>query len=100
MSPIPPHSPHHNYHNEERRNSGHGDLDMDLANLSIHENNENTVNNATEVDDGSQELVPQITKDLFNLYSLSFVCRSKDLSERRIKLDFGLVAEVARVRGA
>jgi len=39
------------------------------------------------------------TKDLFNLYSLSFVCKSKDTSERRIRLDFGLVSEVCRVRG-
>ena len=37
----------------------------------------------------------QLTKDLFNLYSLSFVCKSKDLTERRIRLDFGLVAEVS-----
>lgn len=41
----------------------------------------------------------QLTKDLFNLYSLSFVCKSKDLSERRIRLDFGIVAEVCRIRG-
>jgi hypothetical protein len=34
------------------------------------------------------------TKDLFNLFSLSFLCKSKDLSERRLRLDFGLVAEV------
>ena len=38
--------------------------------------------------------VTTISKDLFSLYSLSFVCKAKDLSERRIKLDFGLVAEV------
>ena len=37
----------------------------------------------------------QLTKDLFNLYSLSFLCKSKDLSERRIRLDFGIVAEVS-----
>merc|ERR1712240_414462 len=41
----------------------------------------------------------QLTKDLFNLYSLSFLCKSKDLSERRIRLDFGIVAEVSRIRG-
>ena len=41
-----------------------------------------------------EETAELLTKDLFNLYSLSFSCKSKDLSERRIKLDFGLVAEV------
>merc|ERR1712240_797505 len=41
----------------------------------------------------------QLTKDLFNLYSMGFLCKSKDLSERRIRLDFGIVAEVSRIRG-
>lgn len=39
------------------------------------------------------------SKDIFNLFSLAFICKSKDLSERRIRLEFGLVAEVCRVRG-
>jgi len=39
------------------------------------------------------------SKDLFNLFSLAFICKSKDLSERKIRLEFGLVAEVCRVRG-
>ena len=34
------------------------------------------------------------SKDLFNLFSLAFICKSKDLSERKIRLEFGLVAEV------
>ena len=34
------------------------------------------------------------SKDIFNLFSLAFICKSKDLSERRIRLEFGLVAEV------
>ena len=34
------------------------------------------------------------TKDLFSLFSLAFICKSKDLSERKIRLEFGLVAEV------
>ena len=38
--------------------------------------------------------ITSVTKDLFNLYSLSCQCKSKDISERRIRLDFGLVAEV------
>ena len=40
------------------------------------------------------QLAELLTKDLFNLYSLSFLNKSKELSERRIRLDFGLVAEV------
>jgi hypothetical protein len=40
--------------------------------------------------------ITTITKDLFNLYSLSCHCKSKDISERRIRLDFGLVAEVIK----
>ena len=35
------------------------------------------------------------TKDLFSLFSLAFICKSKDLSERKIRLEFGLVAEVS-----
>ena len=42
-----------------------------------------------------EQLAELLTKDLFNLYSLSFVCKSKDLSERRVRLDFGLSAEVS-----
>jgi hypothetical protein len=38
-----------------------------------------------------------LTKDLFNLYSLASHCKSKDISERRIRLDFGLVAEVQKL---
>merc|ERR1719312_1759400 len=46
------------------------------------------------------QLPPQPpSKDLFNLFSLAFICKSKDLSERKIRLEFGLVAEVCRVRG-
>ena len=41
-----------------------------------------------------EQLADKLTKDLFNFYSLSFICKSKDLSERRVRLDFGLVAEV------
>ena len=42
-----------------------------------------------------QQQVTTVAKDMFSLYSLSFLCKSKDLSERRIKLDFSLVAEVS-----
>jgi len=53
-----------------------------------------------DVDVADAELPPQPpTKDIFNLFSLAFACKSKDLSERRIRLEFGLVAEVCRVRG-
>jgi len=47
----------------------------------------------------AKQLVTSITKDIFNVYSVAFTCKSKDLSERRVKLDFSLVAEVSRVRG-
>ena len=48
-----------------------------------------------DVDVADAELPPQPpTKDIFNLFSLAFACKSKDLSERRIRLEFGLVAEV------
>jgi hypothetical protein len=83
-----------------------------LSNLSIHEQASNNImsNIQTEAEKRDCEhpsqsstqqpsYYTQITKDIFNLFSLSFLCKSKDLSERRVKLDFGLVAEVARVRG-
>ena len=38
------------------------------------------------------------SKDLFNLFSLAFICKSKDLSERKIRLEFGLVAEVCAAK--
>lgn len=87
-------------------------LDLDISKMSISEMpppsaSVHSVNEEpSEQEDTSPE--PQVdleqtaellTKDLFNLYSLSFSCKSKDLSERRIKLDFGLVAEVSRIRG-
>lgn len=58
-----------------------------------------------KVDQEDQEVVEVVlppqppSKDLFNLFSLAFICKSKDLSERKIRLEFGLVAEVCRVRG-
>ena len=45
----------------------------------------------------SQPTVTFIAKDMFSLYSLSFICKSKDLSERKIKLDFNLVGEVRKL---
>ena len=53
-----------------------------------------------KVDQEDQEVVEVVlppqppSKDLFNLFSLAFICKSKDLSERKIRLEFGLVAEV------
>lgn len=47
-----------------------------------------------EEQEQEQEVVTTIHQDLFSLYSLSFVSKSKDISERRVRLDFGLVAEV------
>lgn len=94
---------------------------MDISNMSISDSHQNLPNQSIvepeqpreepmqaeqqQLDTAEQLLQAQLsqqqqlTKDLFNLYSLSFVCKSKDLSERRIRLDFGTVAEVCRIRG-
>jgi hypothetical protein len=37
--------------------------------------------------------------DVFGLYSLTFVNKTKDLSERKVRLDFSKYGDVARVRG-
>jgi len=84
-------------------------LENDISNLSIREgDNTQKAEHCPEVDLTTQvpeEVEPEpvsvttISKDLFSLYSLSFVCKAKDLSERRIKLDFGLVAEAYCIRG-
>ena len=51
-----------------------------------------------EEQEQEQEVVTTIHQDLFSLYSLSFVSKSKDISERRVRLDFGLVAEVMHMK--
>ena len=40
-----------------------------------------------------------VEADLFGLYSLTFVSRSKDLSDRKVRMDFERFGEVSRVRG-
>ena len=37
--------------------------------------------------------------DVFGLYSLSFINRSKDLTERKVRLDFGKYGDVSKIRG-
>lgn len=87
-------------------------LEVSISNMSLAEKSQREVENRLEeetLEDQKTEVVqeqvvpaPQLkppTKDLFNLYSLFFICKSKDHSERRIRLDFGMIAEVCRVRG-
>jgi len=40
-----------------------------------------------------------VDEDVFGLYSVTFVSRSKDLSDRKLRPDFEKFGEVARVRG-
>jgi hypothetical protein len=40
-----------------------------------------------------------VEADVFGLYSLSFVNRSKDLTERKVRLDFGKYGDVSKIRG-
>ena len=46
----------------------------------------------------TREIGPLET-DVFGLYSLTFVNKAKDLSERKVRLDFSKYGDVARVRG-
>ena len=75
-------------------------LEQEISKMSISESEAGPTQDTEEVclSEESpldvQQLSQLLTKDLFNLYSLSFICKSKELSERRIRLDFGLVAEV------
>jgi len=102
--PVPPGPP-------EQGGEEQHTVEVELANLSLAEQPEPEQQEEMEQQEAEQEEEqeeeilaepappPPLTKDLFNLYSLSFLCKSKDLSERRVRLDFGLVAEVSRVRG-
>ena len=73
------------------------ELDLDMSKMSISDQvTEQEVSSAPVNIEQVSEL---ITKDPFNLFSVSFLCKSKDLSERRIRLDFGLVAEVRSQTG-
>lgn len=57
--------------------------------------------------DASHEASPSIEQrepvsvepDVFGLYSLTFVNKAKDVSERKVRLDFSKYGEVAKVRG-
>merc|ERR1719219_1518277 len=46
----------------------------------------------------NREIGP-LERDVFGLYSLTFVNKTKDLSERKVRLDFKEYGDVARVRG-
>ena len=90
-------------------------LGVDIGNMSLVERGEVGLENGEEMEEGGGEEAEQVeaepaateeeeaaplqppTKDLFNLFSLSFICKSKDVSERRIRLDFSLVAEVSEM---
>ena len=117
LSPAPTSPPLYSNPSQEEqsRRSSEEQLEMDISNMSISDSHpplpnqsivepeqpphEEQLQQEQQPDTAEQQLQvqlsqQQLTKDLFNLYSLSFVCKSKDLSERRIRLDFGLVAEV------
>ena len=87
------------------QSEGQTPLDLDISKMSISDPPPVDDVQPTESPEPEPEQPPvdiealadKLTKDLFNFYSLSFICKSKDLSERRIRLDFGLVAEVREV---
>jgi len=121
LSPAPTSPPTFSTPNDDQgRRSSEEQLELEISNMSISDphpalpsqsipESDQKQEEITEhdhdqheedVDKAEQQLqAQQLTKDLFNLYSLSFLCKSKDLSERRIRLDFGIVAEVSRIRG-
>ena len=68
------------------------ELDLDMSKMSISD--QVTEQEVASAPVNIEQVSELITKDPFNLFSVSFLCKSKDLSERRIRLDFGLVAEV------
>ena len=46
----------------------------------------------------SREIGP-LEADVFGLFSLTFINKAKDLSERKVRLDFSKFGDVARIRG-
>ena len=117
LSPAPTSPPTFSTPNEDQsRRSSEEQLELEISNMSIADphpalpsqsinESDQQQEESTEHDHDQHEedvvkaeqqlQAQQLTKDLFNLYSLSFLCKSKDLSERRIRLDFGMVAEVS-----
>ena len=95
-------APYNNKKEEEPETSKEQQLELEISKMSISESEQQppsspktedvSLSEENQVD--VEQLSQLLTKDLFNLYSLSFLCKSKELSERRIRLDFGLVAEV------
>ena len=88
---------------EQQDSSKEQQLELEISKMSISESEQQQQPSSPNTEDVSlseesqvdvEQLSQLLTKDLFNLYSLSFLCKSKELSERRIRLDFGLVAEV------
>jgi hypothetical protein len=63
------------------------------------------VQNDQAVDSAESEIQSQVRDigpvelDVFGLYSLTFVNKAKDLSERKVRQDFGKYGDVSRVRG-
>ena len=85
------------YHNQHHQAAAAklNSAELDLTTQTMPESGgDMMVGEATPERKPVMELVTHLNKDMFNLYSLTFTSRTKDLSERRIKLDFGLEAEV------
>lgn len=60
---------------------------------------ENGANHSEEPTEVEQKEIGPLEEDLFGHYSLTFINKAKDLSERKVRLDFSKYGEVARVRG-
>ena len=85
-------------HASEQEQEEHQQEEEAMAVIEEHPKLDQVKEDEEKVDDPEvveDVLPPQPpSKDLFNLFSLAFICKSKDLSERKIRLEFGLVAEV------
>ena len=108
LSSSPTTATFNNKKEEETETSKEQQLELEISQMSISESepqqqpppsspNTEDVSLSEESQVDVEQLSQLLTKDLFNLYSLSFLCKSKELSERRIRLDFGLVAEVKQI---
>ena len=67
-------------------------------NATVESSPEPETENSSSPPEDSRE-IGSLEVDVFGLYSLTFINKAKDLSERKVRLDFTKFGDVARIRG-
>ena len=72
---------------------------LDAPEIEDAEEEEDTVEEFPVDENGVHVDIPPVEADVFGLYSLSFVNRSKELTDKKVRLDFGKYGDVTKIRG-